>query len=147
MRSRTRLRAAPVRHFVDPSLAVAATGAAPSRLLSDLEWFGLLFENLVVRDLRVYAQNFEARVYAYRDESGLESDAIIEFPDGRWAACEVKLGAGEIDAAATQLLRLKARIDTSATGDPLALVVITAGGYGYRRDDGVTVVPIGALGA
>lgn len=145
LRSRTRLRAASVRHFVDPSLAVAAVGAAPSRLLSDLKWFGFLFENLVIRDLRVYAQALEARLYAYRDESGLEADAILEFPDGRWAAFEVKLGNGEIDAAAAQLLRLKARVDTSATGAPLALVVVTATGYGYRRQDGVTVVPIGAL--
>ncbi len=147
LRSRTRLRAASVRHFVDPSLAVAATGAAPSRLLSDLEWFGLLFENLVIRDLRVYAQALDARLYAYRDESGLEADAIVELPDGRWAAFEVKLGVGQVDAAAEQLLRLKARVDTSATGGPLALVVITASGYGYRREDGVSVVPIGALGA
>ncbi|MFN2375438.1 MAG: DUF4143 domain-containing protein [Candidatus Binatia bacterium] len=147
LRSRTRLRAASVRHFVDPSLAIAATGVTPSRLLSNLEWFGLLFENLVIRDLRVHAQALEARLYAYRDESGLEADAILEFPDGRWAAFEVKLGTGEIDAAAVQLLRLKERVDPAAMGPPLALVVLTAGGYGYRRDDGVTVIPIGALGA
>ncbi|MBF6605731.1 MAG: ATP-binding protein [Chloroflexi bacterium] len=146
LRSRTRLRAASVRHFVDPSLAVAAVRATPARLLADLNWFGFLFENLVVRDLRVYAQALEAEIYHYRDESGLEADAIIEMPDGRWAAFEVKLGPGEVDAAAEHLMKLRARVDTDATGEPLVLAVITGTGYGYVRDDGVAVVPIGALG-
>jgi Predicted ATPase (AAA+ superfamily) len=143
--SRTRLRAASVRHFVDPSLAVAAVRATPARLLADLNWFGFLFENLVVRDLRVYAQALEAQIYHYRDESGLEADAIIEMPDGRWAAFEVKLGLGEVDAAAEHLMKLKDRVDTDTTGEPLALAVITGTGYGYVRDDGVAVIPIGAL--
>jgi len=145
MRSRTRLRAAAVRHFVDPSLAVAALRAAPTRLLRDLEWFGLLFENLVIRDLRVYAQPLDAQVFSYRDEKGLEADAVLEMPDGRWAAFEVKLGVGELDTAAANLLRLKTRIDTEATGEPLLLAVITGAGYGYVRSDGVAVLPIGAL--
>ncbi|MBY0255698.1 MAG: DUF4143 domain-containing protein [Methylobacterium organophilum] len=145
LRSRTRVRAASVRHFVDPSLAVAAVRATPTRLLADLNWFGFLFENLVVRDLRVYAQALEAQIYHYRDESGLEADAIIEMPDGQWAAFEVKLGLGEVDAAAEHLMKLKDRVDTRATGEPLALAVITGTGYGYVRDDGVTVIPIGAL--
>lgn len=122
-------------------------GADPDRLLNDLSWFGFLFENLVVRDLRVAAQSIGARVYAYRDETGLEADAILERADGRWAAFEVKLGHREVDAAAAQLLRLRRRIDSTATGEPLALVVVTATGYGYVRGDGVAVVPIGALGA
>lgn len=145
LRSRTRLRAASVRHFVDPSLAVAAVRATPARLLADLNWFGFLFEDLVVRDLRVYAQALEAQVYHYRDESGLEADAIIEMPDGRWAAFEVKLGLGEVNAAAEHLMKLRDRVDTDATGEPLALAVITGTGYGYVRDDGVAVIPIGAL--
>jgi len=145
LRSRTRLRAASVRHFVDPSLAVAAVRAAPAGLLADLNWFGFLFENLVVRDLRVYAQAIDAQVYHYRDESGLEADAIIEMPDGRWAAFEVKLGLGEVDVAAEHLTKLRDRVDTAATGEPLALAVITGTGYGYVRDDGVAVIPIGAL--
>ena len=145
LRSRTRLRAASVRHFVDPSLAVAAVRATPARLLADLNWFGFLFENLVVRDLRVYAQALEAQVYHYRDESGLEADAIIEMPDGRWAAFEVKLGLGEVDAAAEHLKKLRDRVDTEAIGEPLALAVITGTGYGYVRDDGVAVIPIGTL--
>ncbi len=147
LRSRTRLRAAAVRHFVDPSLAVAAVRATPERLLGDLRWLGFLFENLVVRDLRVYAQALDGEVYAYRDETGLEADAVIEMPDGRWAAFEVKLGQGDVDMAAEHLLRLRDRIDTSAIGEPVALAVITATGYGYVRDDGVAVIPIGALAA
>lgn len=145
LRSRTRLRAAAVRHFVDPSLAVAAMRATPGRLLRDIGWLGLLFENLVIRDLRVYAQAIDAQVFAYRDETGLEADAIVEAPDGRWAAFEVKLGQREIDSAAEQLLRLRGRVDTDVAGAPSALVVVAATGYGYVRKDGVVVVPIGAL--
>lgn len=145
LRSRTRLRSAAVRHFVDPSLAVAAVKATPDRLLSDLRWLGLLFENLVVRDLRVYAQALEAEVFAYRDGTGLEADAIIELPDGRWAAFEVKLGFGEVDTAAAHLLRVRDRVDPQATGEPVALAVITATGFGYVREDGVAVIPYGAL--
>ena len=145
LRSRTRLRAAPVRHFVDPSLAVAAMRASPERLLADPNWFGFLFENLVVRDLRVYAQALEAEVYHYRDESGLEADAIIEMADGRWAAFEVKLGQGEVDSAAEHLKKLRDRVDSRTAAEPLALAVITGAGYGYVRRDGVAVIPIGAL--
>jgi len=145
LRSRTRLRAAAVRHFVDPSLAVAAAQVAPDRLIRDLRWLGLLFENLVVRDLRVYAQALNAQVFAYRDGTGLEADAIIETSDGRWAAIEIKLGQGEVDTAAEHLIRLRDRVDTDVAGEPTALVVVTATGYGYVRKDGVTVVPVGAL--
>jgi hypothetical protein len=95
----------------------------------------------------VYAQALDAQVFAYRDEKGLEADAVIEMPDGRWAAFEVKLGLRELDVAAEHLLRLKGRIDTEAVGEPLALAVITATGYGYVRADGVAVIPIGALAA
>lgn len=147
LRSRTRLRAASVRHFVDPSLAVAAMGAEADRLLGDLGWFVFLFENLVVRDLRVAAQSLGARVYAYRDETGLEVDAVVERPDGRWAGFEIKLGLREVDSAAAQLLRLRDRVDSATAGEPLALVVVTGTGYAYVRKDGVAVVPIGVLGA
>jgi predicted AAA+ superfamily ATPase len=137
---------AAVRHFVDPSLAVAAARATPERLLGDLRWLGLLFEGLVVRDLRVNAQALDAEIFAYRDESGLEADAIIEMPDGRWAAFEVKLGQGEVDMAAEHLLRIKGRVDTPEVPDPV-LAVVTATGYGYTRADGVVVIPIAALAA
>jgi len=145
LRSRTRLRASAVRHFVDPSLAVAAMRATPDRLLGDIQWLGLLFENLVIRDLRVYAQALDAQVYAYRDETGLEADAVVELADGGWAAFEVKLGQRDIDLAAKSLIRLRERVDPDATGEPSVLAVVTATGYGYVRRDGVRVVPIGAL--
>ncbi len=145
LRSRTRMRVAAVRHFVDPSLAVAAMNATPERLLRELGWLGLLFENLVVRDVRVHAQAIDAQLFAYRDETGLEADAVVEMPDGQWAAIEVKLGQGEVDVAAEHLLRLRDRVDTGVAGEPSALVVVTATGYGYVRKDGVRVVPIGAL--
>jgi predicted AAA+ superfamily ATPase len=146
LRSKHRLRTASKRHFVDPSLAVAALGATPDRLLGDLNLLGFLFESLVVRDLRVYAQAADARVSQYRDSGGLEVDAIVEAGDGRWMAFEVKLGQGQIDAAAASLERFAARIDTTKCGSPALLGVIVATGYGYRRKDGVAVIPIGALG-
>ncbi len=146
LRSRHRLRTAPKRHFADPSLAVAALRATPDRLLGDLELLGFLFESLVVRDLRVYAQAADARVSQYRDSSGLEVDAIVEAGDGRWMAFEVKLGHGHIDDAAASLTRFAARVDTARCGSPTLLGVIVATGYGYRREDGVAVIPIGALG-
>jgi predicted AAA+ superfamily ATPase len=146
LRSKHRLRTAPKRHFVDPSLAVAALRATPDRLLKDLSLFGFLFESLVVRDLRVYAQVSDARVLQYRDSDGLEVDAIVEVGDGRWMAFEVKLGHGQIDDAALSLSQFAERIDTKRCGRPALLGVIVATGYGYRREDGVAVIPIGALG-
>jgi predicted AAA+ superfamily ATPase len=146
LRSRSILRRAPVRHFVDPSLAVAALRASPERLLGELNVLGQLFESLVVRDLRVYAQAADAHVLHYRDNTGLEVDAVVAAADGRWAAFEVKLGTGHVDAAAKNLRRFAERIDISKAGEPKALAVITATGYAYLRDDGVGVVPIGTLG-
>ncbi len=145
LRSRTRLRASSVRHFVDPSLAAAAVRATPARLLGDLHWLGFLFENLVIRDLRVYAQALDAQVFHYRDESGLEADAIIELSDGRWAAFEVKLGLREIDVAASHLVKLRDRVDRDATGESAVLGVITATGLSYVRDDNVNVISVGTL--
>ncbi|MEI6363875.1 MAG: DUF4143 domain-containing protein [Actinomycetes bacterium] len=146
LRSRTRLRAAPVRHFVDPSLGVAAVGADSARLLGDLQWFGFLFEGLVLRDIRVFSQVLDARTYHYRDESGLEADIVIEFPDGRWIAVEVKLGQAHVDQAAANLIKLRERVDTASSGDPVGLVVVTATGSAYTRPDGVHVVPAASLG-
>jgi predicted AAA+ superfamily ATPase len=146
LRSRARLRTRSVRMFVDPSIAVAALGANADALLRDPNTFGLLFENLVIRDLRVYAQALDARVFHYRDNTDLEADAIVERPDGRWAAFEVKLGQHQIEEAARNLRTLAdERIDTSKAGPPLALGVITGTGYAYVRGDGVSVIPIGAL--
>ena len=146
LRSRSRLRGAVKRHFVDPSLAVAALRADPDRLLQDLAWLGFLFESLVIRDLRVYAGSSDAEVLQYRDNTGLEVDAVVQAADGAWAALEVKLGAGMIDAAAAALLRFAGRVDPARSGAPAALAVIVPGGYGYLRDDGVGVIPLAALG-
>jgi hypothetical protein len=146
LRSRSILRSAPKRHFVDPSLAVAAIGATPARLLKELKYLGFLFESLVVRDLRIYAQASSASVFQYHDNTGLEVDAIVERPDGRWGAFEVKLGARAIDEAADSLVRFAKRVDNEATGPPALLAVIVPGGYGYRREDGVHVVPLNCLG-
>jgi hypothetical protein len=145
LRSRARLRLTAKRHFVDPSLAVAALRASPDRLVHDLSTLGLLFESLVVRDLRVYAQAVGGRVLHFRDGSGAEADAIIELSDGRWAAVEVKLSGARVEEAATSLHRVTARVDTPRLGAPAALIVITADRFGYQREDGVAVVPISAL--
>jgi hypothetical protein len=145
LRSRHRLRTRPTRHFVDPSLAVAALGATSSTLKKDLKTLGLLFESLVVRDLRVYAQALGGSVFHYRDESDLEVDAIVDVGSA-WGAFEVKLGVGQIDAAADSLRRFAARVDTSVRGEPAVLAVVVGAGYGFVRADGVHVVPIGALG-
>jgi predicted AAA+ superfamily ATPase len=146
LRSKAVMRRGPKRHFVDPSLAVAALRATPADLLVDFELLGFLFESLVVRDLRVYAQAAEADVLQYRDSNGLEVDAIVRRPGGPWAAFEVKLGGSRIDEAARTLLRFADQIDISKVGEPAALGVIVSGGYGYVREDGVVVIPIGALG-
>ncbi|MEA2026789.1 MAG: DUF4143 domain-containing protein [Chloroflexota bacterium] len=145
LRSRSILRQARTHHFVDPSLAVAALDADPARLLRDIETLGLLFESLVVRDLRIYAQGLGANVYHYRDNTGLEADAIVQRRDGAWAAFEVKLGQRAIDGAAAALLRLAERVDVERHGRPAALAVITGWGYAYRRADGVDVIPSGTL--
>lgn len=146
LRSRTRMRQAAKRHFVDPSLAVASLHARPERLLDDLNFMGLLFESLVIRDLRVYTQALDAEVFHYRDEVGLEVDAIVQVGDGRWAAFEIKLGARLIDEAAKNLLAFTRKVDTDRCGNPAALAVITGSGYGFERSDGVWVLPVGALG-
>jgi len=146
LRSRSILRQARTHHFVDPSLAVAALEADPSRLVRDIETLGLLFESLVVRDLRVYAQRMDANVYHYRDNTGLEADAIVQRRNGDWAAFEVKLGQRAVDDAAAALLRLAERVDSKRHGKPVTLAVVTGWGYAHRRADGVDVIPIGTLG-
>ncbi|MYG94007.1 MAG: ATP-binding protein [Acidimicrobiia bacterium] len=147
LRSRANLRQTPKRHLADPSLAVAALGANPTQLYDDLETFGLLFESMVIRDLRVYAQPLGGELAHYRDSNGLEVDAIVERRDGSWLAIEIKLG-GEtaINQAARTLLKLRATIDTSRSATPSKLLIITATSHGYDRPDGTTVIPITALG-
>lgn len=147
LRSSATLRKAAKRHFVCPSLAVAALGVDADGLLRGLRLLGLLFESLVVRDLRVYSQPFDGVVRHYRDSYGVEVDAVVQDPSGRWAAFEVKLGEGQVDAAARSLLRFSAQVDHAQSGPPAALAIITGTGrYAYQRDDGIAVVPISALG-
>ena len=147
LRSRSTLRTASRTHLVDPSLAAAAVGAGPERLLADLNYMGLLFKSLVIRDLRVYSTPLDATVHHYRDSDDLEVDAIIQCRDGTWGAFEVKLGGERaIEDAATGLIRFADKVDSSKVGPPAVLGVITANGYGSTRPDGITVVPIGALG-
>jgi predicted AAA+ superfamily ATPase len=146
LRTTHRLRKAAKIHFVDPSLAVAALNTGPERLVKDLNLLGLLFESLAIRDLRVYSQNADAEVLHYRDSDGLEVDAIVEARGGRWAAFEIKLGSNRIDEAAANLHKFAKRIDTGICGPPAVLGVIVGSGYGYRREDGVQVIPLGALG-
>ena len=146
LRSRTVLREMPVRHFVDPSLAVAALRATPARLAADIEFLGLLFESMVLRDLRVYAQSVDAQVYHYREKEGLEVDAIVEAPDGRWVAFEIRLGERWVDDGAKSLRRLASRMERSDHDKPSALAVIVPQGYGAAGTGEVGVIPIGALG-
>ncbi|GMV05969.1 MAG: ATPase AAA [Gemmatimonadota bacterium] len=146
LRSRSRVRTSPRRHFVDPSVAVGVLRATPEWLLGDLRLLGLLFESLVVRDLRVYAQSSDAQVLHYRDNTDLEVDAIVEAADSRWAAFEVKLGVGALDEGADSLKRFADRVDTERCGRPALLGVITGTGFAYVRPDGVAVIPIGTLG-
>ena len=138
------LRKAPKRHFVDPSLAAAALGATEVTLVREPKTLGSLFESLVIRDLRVYAASEGGEVYHYRDSAGREIDAVVRYPDG-WVACGIKLGTGSVDAAADALRRAVAQVATQTVGEAQALVVITGAGPGYRRPDGVDVVPITAL--
>ena len=146
LRSRATLRRTPIRHFVDPSLAAAALRASPGRLTADLEFLGLLFESLVVRDLRIHAQAADAQMFHYREKDGLEVDAVVEAADGRWAAFEIKLGERWVEDGVRNLRRLAERMEHSDHGPPTALAVIVPTGYGSVRPGDVGVVPIGALG-
>lgn len=145
LRSKTTIRTSNTRHFSDPAFAASLLDASPEDLFRDIETFGLLFESLVVRDLRIYTEYIGGYVYHYRDKNGLEADAIIHLNDGRWAAIEVKLGSHEIDNAAKNLIKLSNQVDSSNSKGPAFLMVITGTEFGYRRDDGVYVVPIGCL--
>ena len=147
LRSRTTLRTTPVRHFADPSLAAAALRATPRRLRDDLEALGLLFESMVIRDLRVYAQAADAQVFHYREKDGLEVDAIVEDAEGKWAAFEVKMGARRVKEGMANLERVADRMKTSSGyGEPGALAVVVPSGFGAVPQGRAGVVPLGALG-
>ncbi len=146
LRSSVRLRVKSKWHLCDPALSAFAIGATADSLLNDLNTFGFLFESLCVHDLRVYAEALRGDVYHYRDESGLEVDAVVELRDGRWAAFEVKMGGDKaVDTAAGNLLKLANKVNTDVKGSPQNLVVLTAGPASYRRSDGVYVVALGHL--
>ena len=147
LRSSVRVGKSAKRHFVDPSLAVAAMGATKERLLQDLRTFGFLFESLCIRDLRIYAESFDAQLFHYRDDAGREIDAVIELPDGRWGAFEIKLGASQVDEAAKSLLAIKKLMeeDSSAKAPEILCVICGLGQFAYARPDGVLVVPVSAL--
>ena len=146
IRSSVRLKQAEKRHFADPSLACALLKATPDRLINDLETLGFLFEALCERDLRIYADSFDAKLYHYQDYDNKEVDAVVELPDGRWSAFEIKLGANQIDKAAESLIKLKKSIEKEGGIAPSVLCVICGlSNAAYIRDDGVFVIPITAL--
>lgn len=154
-RSPKRMRVKPKRYFADPSLPVALLGLSPEALLQDWQTFGLVFENLVMRDLDVYARALDYTeshpLRYYHDDSGLEADAIIERADGRWAAIEIKISLDKVDEAAGNLKRLRDKVcanEKAKVIEPSFMAVVTGmGEAAYRRSDGVYVIPTRALGA
>lgn len=147
LRSKTAIRTSDTRYFTDPSIATASLGIGPKDLIADLNTFGLIFETLCIRDLRVYAEALNGNVYHYRDKNGLECDAVIHLRDGSYGLIEIKLGGDNlINQGASTLLSLADKIDTTKMKNPSFLMVLTAAGdYAYQREDGVLVVPIGCL--
>ena len=147
IRSKTAIRTSDTRYFTDPSIASAALGIGPNDLVNDLNTFGLLFETLAVRDLRVYAEALNGKVYHFRDKNGLECDAVVHLRDGRYGLVEVKLGGDVlIREGAQALLKLSGKIDTERMKAPsFMMVLVGIGSYAYRREDGVYVVPIECL--
>ncbi|HBB90887.1 MAG: hypothetical protein A2X22_09915 [Bacteroidetes bacterium GWF2_49_14] len=146
IRSSHALRKSPKRHFTDVSLAVAALGADENSLINDLNFTGFLFESLVTHDLRVYAQANDAKVYHYRDSSGLEVDSIVQKYNGDWCAFEIKLGTAQIDEAAVILSKFVSNLDTRKIKPPKSLNIITGTGISYTRPDGINVVSLASLG-
>lgn len=146
LRSKTAIRTKETRHFTDPSIGAAALGITPEGIFKDITTFGLMFESLVIHDLRIYADTIGAHVYKYRDSKRREADAVIQFNDGSWALIEVKLG-GEDDIlqASKNLENIAKDIDVERTGKPAFLMVVTKNKVAYRMDNGVYVVPLCCL--
>lgn len=145
LRSKTPLRVAPKLELVDPSLAIATLNLKREDLIKDLNFTGFIFENMCMRDLKIYADASEARLSYYRDKNDFEVDCILETADGKWGAIEIKLGAGEIPEAVENLTKFKEKVDTDKYGNPSFLMVLTGADYSYVRDDGIYVVSIGNL--
>ena len=149
IRSKTSIVATPTRHFVDTSIACQALGIYPNDLINDFNSFGLFFEDFAIRDLRIYAELMNGTIRHYRDNAGLECDAIIHLPNGRWAAIEIKLGGNDlIEYGAKKLKLLKNKIkEKSDLDEPEFMMILTAFGNLYTRSDGIIVVPINCLKA
>ena len=147
LRSKSAIRTSDTRYFTDPSIATAALGIGPNDLINDLNTFGLLFETMAVRDLRVYAEALNGKVYHFRDRNGLECDAVVHLRDGRYGLVEIKLGGDDlIKDGVDALMSLAGKIDPEKMKKPsFMMVLIGIGTYAYRREDGVYVVPIGCL--
>ena len=145
VRSKVAMRAAPVRRFCDPSIPAALLGSSAGKLLTDFNTFGLLFESLVVRDLRCYAEASDAQVFHYHDLRDLECDAIVERRDGAWGAVEVKLGSNQAAKAKDNLLTIQDRVRSQHGGRASFLMVVTNSSYAWRDSDGVCFVPVGCL--
>lgn len=147
IRSSIRVKQSEKRHFCDPSLACALLNATPEMLINDLQTLGFLFEALCERDLKIYSESFGASLYHYQDYEGKEIDAVIELKNGNWCAFEIKLGANQIDEAATNLLKLNQKIKNDPKGKPAKILCVICGlsNAAYKRPDGVYVVPITAL--
>lgn len=145
LRSKAAIRSKPTRYFVDPSIATSAFGVSPEGLFKDMRTFGLLFESLAIRDLMVYAESINAKIYHYRDSLDREADAVIVFRDGNWGLIEIKLGDEEdIELASSKLLALSEDI-IQEKAKPSFLMIITKGETAYQREDGVYVVPLATL--
>lgn len=147
LRSKSAIRTSDTRYYVDPSIASASLGLGPYDLLNDLNTFGLLFETMCVRDLRIFAESLNGSVYHYRDNTGLECNAVIHLRNGKYGLIEIKLGGDDlIEEGAKSLKKLKDCIDTTKMNKPSFLMVLTGiGKYAYKREDGVLVIPIGVL--
>lgn len=147
LRSKTAVRTANTRYFVDPSIGIAVLGLGPNDLLKDLNTMGLFFETLCVRDLRVFADAIDGEVYHFRDRSGLECDAVVHLRNGKYGLVEIKLGGDRlINEGAENLKKLAEKINTEKMNEPsFMMVLVGTGDYAYRRTDGVYVVPIGCL--
>ncbi|MCI6788308.1 MAG: DUF4143 domain-containing protein [Mollicutes bacterium] len=147
LRSKTAIRTADTRYFIDPSIASSSLGFGPGDLINDLNTFGIMFETLAIRDLRIYAESIDGTIYHYRDKNNLECDAVIHLKNGNYGLVEIKLGGDKlIEEGAKNLLKLKSIIDTDKMKAPSFLLVLTAiGNIAYTREDGVIVVPIGCL--
>jgi len=145
IRSQTAIRTSCKRGFVDPSIAAAVLGQTPDSLLKDFELFGFLFEALCVRDLRIYAEQMDGQVFHYRDDYGLECDAVIQLKNGDFALVEVKLGGKAEEVAAVDLNKLESLLISKGFAPPRFKMILTGGEYAYARKDGVLVVPLGCL--